>query len=40
MSLQTVKFYLLAPVILPFFLLGSMGVEIIFKYRALKSRKE
>ena len=29
--MKTLKFYCLAPIVLPFFLLGSIGVETIFK---------
>ncbi|EPH85878.1 hypothetical protein D924_00810 [Enterococcus faecalis 06-MB-S-10] len=34
--MKTVMFYILAPMILPFFLLGSLGVEIIFKLQLFR----
>lgn len=36
--MKTVMFYILAPMILAFFLLGSIGVEIIFRFRVIQEK--
>ncbi|MGM0291468.1 hypothetical protein IGK29_002844 [Enterococcus sp. AZ008] len=37
MSLQTVKFYLLAPILLPCFILGAVCIELLCKVRTFRN---